>query len=321
MFKYFVAVLFLSASLKVWAAPRCSGLFVLASKNSSAAEILNSINDKYSHKLFNKSVDENIQQSSVLARSYSLFKLKRMFRNLEKNGRGFNNYELASFVYKLDQLAFADAIDKKLSYGEKSILSEARRSLVNEGLIKHFALNNPKSGFFKKFSYYFSQSISWKYWRWSVAWVAMPKLLGVSLPPELAHKILLEGLNAHRSEVEKYLPQINSRAYFNTFSKVYNTALVTALFTVVPYLIHDFYQEQMLLGIEQARLLFEPLLNTTHEMSQVDQLLQKEIGALEKYNEAYQLKYGVWPTPEQIEAAKEAIAAAIKEAIKIKNTA
>ena len=276
-------------------------------ERESGIEILNIINEKYSQKLFTSSVDEKIQQSSFVSRGYKLFKLKRMFRNLEKNGSGFDNFELASFVYKLDKLAFADAVEKNLSRAEKTVLSEARRSVMSEGIIRHFELDKSKSGFFKKFGQYFSVATSWKYWRWSFAWMGMPKLVGTALPPELAHRILLDGLDAHRTEVEKYLPQIRNRAFFNTFSKVYNIALVASLFTVVPYLTHDFYQEQMKIGQENALKVFAPLLQTTVEMSKVDQLMQRETGALEKYVEAYREKYNAEPTPEQIEAAQLAI--------------
>lgn len=276
-------------------------------ERESAVEILSIINEKYSQKLFTSAVDENIQQSSFLARSYKLFKLKRMFRNLEKNGSGFDNFELATFVYKLDKLAFADAVEKDLSRSEKMVLSEARRSLMSEGIIRHFELDKAKNGFFKKFGYYFSVASSWKYWRWSFAWMGMPKLVGTALPPELAHKILLEGLDAHRTEVEKYLPQIRNRSFFNTFSKVYNFALVASLFTVVPYLTHDFYQEQMKIGQENALQVFAPLLQSTNEMAKLDQVIERETGALEKYVEAYRQKYNAEPTPEQIEAAQLAI--------------
>lgn len=276
-------------------------------ERESAIEILNIINEKYSRKIFTSSVDENIQQSSSVSRSYKLFKLKRMFRNLEKNGSGFDNFELSTFVYKLDKLAFADAIEKDISRAEKTVLSEARRSLMSEGIIRHFELDKSQSGFFKKFGVYFSVASSWKYWRWSFAWMGMPKLVGTALPPELAHKILLEGLDAHRAEVERYLPQIRNRAFFNSFSKVYNIAVVASLFTVVPYLTHDFYQEQIKIGQENALKVFAPLLQTTIEMSKVDQQLQREVGALERYVEAYRQKYGTEPTLEQIEAAQLAI--------------
>ena len=305
MLKYFLLLSFFVTGLSVQAAPACLELF----KRESAVEILTTINEKYSQTIFNTAIDENIQSSSALLRSYKLFKLKRMFNNLEKNANGFDNFELASFVYKLDKLAFADAVDSNLTFTEKNILSEARRSLLNEGLTKHFGLSDQKSGFFKKFGYYFSQSISWKYWRWSTAWVGMPKLVGTSIPPELAHLILLEGLDAHRAEVEKYLPQINNRKFFNIFSRVYNVALITSLFTVVPYLTHDYYQEQMKLGQQNALQIFAPLLTTTKEMAQVDQLMQKEVGALEKYITLYTVKNGQEPSPEHIEAAKKAIKA------------
>lgn len=303
MFKYFLALFFLVFSLSTQAAPQCLDLF----KRESAIDILTAINDKYTNTIFDKSLDENIQNSSVFSRSYKLFKLKRMFRNLEKNGSGFDKFELSSFVYKLDKLAFADAVESKLSGTEKNILSESRRTLMSDGIVKHFGLTNPKSGFFRKLGFYFSQGVSWKYWRWSFAWMGMPKLVGTALPPELAHKILLEGLDAHRAEVEKYLPQIKSRGFFNTFSKVYNLALIASLFTVVPYLTHDYYQEQVKIGQQNALQVFAPLVHTTQDMAKVDQLMHRELGALEKFIEAYQLKYGEEPSIAEINAAKEAI--------------
>lgn len=309
MFKYLVALAFLFINLSIEAAPRCLDLF----KRPSAIEILNDINEKYSHQLFSKSIDENIQQSSVMARSYKLFKLRRMFRDLEKNGSGFDKYEVARFVYKLDKLAFAEVIEnnaafgKKLNAFEKAALSDSRRSLVSEGIIKYFELDKEKTGFWQKSGHLFSQATSWKYWRWSTAWLVMPKLVGNSLPPELAHKILLEGLDAHRQEVEKYMPLIKSKDYFNKFSKIYNYTVVTALLTVVPYLTHSFYVEQMQIGAEQARLILEPLTQTTHDMAQLDQLMQKELGALDKYIEAYNMKYGHMPSEAQLEQVRQVI--------------
>lgn len=296
-------VLTLIISLSAWAGPKCSNYFVIP----TAVEILESINQQYSHKFFNQSIDENIQKSSLVARSYKLFKLNRLLKNLDKNGPSFDHYELSNFIYRLDKLAFAEAVEPGLNSSDKRILSEARRSLLNQGIVLYFGINNPKSSLYKKILSYLSQSISWKYWRWSMAWMGMPKLVGTALPPELAHKIMMEGLAAHRSEVERYLPQIKGRSFFNTFSRVYNTAIIVSLFTVVPYMVHDFYTEQLKIGTEQARILLEPLVKSTLDMSQVDHLMLKEVGALEKYIEAYRLKYGQEPTSEQVEVVKERI--------------
>lgn len=309
MFKYFFALSFLFVTLSTQAAPKCLALF----ERHSAIEILNKINEDVSEQLFSKAIDENIRQSSFVVRSYKLFKLKRMFRNLEKNGQTFDNYELASFVYKLEKLALAETIEanadygKKLSAYERSVLAESRRSLVADGIIKHFGLDKERKGFLQKFGYGFSQAISWKYWRWASAWLVMPKLVGNALPPELAHKVLLEGLDAHRSEVEKYIPEIKGRDYFNKFSKVYNYAVVISLFTVVPYMTHSYYVEQMKIGQEQAQMILAPLAKTSQDMANVDQMMQKELGALDKYIEAYHLKYSKMPTEEQIEQVRQVI--------------
>lgn len=311
--KYIICLVFLFLHLSTQAAPVCSALF----ERESANQILTEINDKYSQQLFSESIDENIQKSSVILKSYKLFKLKRLFKKLERDGQEFDMHDLSSFVYKLDKLAFAEAIEanadygKKLTTAERAALSEARRSLLADGIIKHFSLDKERNGFWKKFGYYFSQTTSWKYWRWASAWLVMPKLVGGSLPPELAHKILLEGLDAHRAEVEKYLPQIKTKSFFNKFSKAYNLAVVASLFTIVPYLTNNFYQEQMQLGQQQAQQILAPLVQNTHDMAKVDQMMQKELGALEKYIEAYQIKYGHQPSEEQIEQVRQIIHARI----------
>ncbi|MEQ1724035.1 MAG: hypothetical protein ABL930_12735, partial [Pseudobdellovibrio sp.] len=211
------------------------------------------------------------------------------------------------------KLAFAETIEsnadyaKKLSGSEKAALSEARRSLMSDGIIKHFDLNRERKGILAKTGKALSVATSWKYWRWSMAWLVMPKLVGQSLPPELAHKILLEGLDAHRAEVEKYMPYIKTRDGFNKFSKVYNYTVLVALFTVVPYLTHGYYVEQMQLGVEQAKQIYAPLVQNTFDMAQVDQLMQKELGALDKYIESYNLKYGHMPTDAQLDQVRQVI--------------
>lgn len=300
MYRFFVSLLIVFSMMSAQAAPMCSSLFKV-----SGVEILNEINEKYSQVFFNNKIDENIQKSSsFLLRSYKLFKLRRLLKNLEKNGDSFDKFELHSFVSKLDKLAFADAVEANLSRGEKAALSDARRSLMSEGIIKHFDLDKSKSGLLHKIMSVLSPAVSWKYWRWASSWLVMPKLVGTSLPPELAHKILLEGLDKHRTDVEKYIPAIKYRNHFNTFSKIYTVTAITALFTVVPYLTFDFYQTQMQLGKEQAQQILAPLEQSSREMATLDQMMVKELGALERYIESYKLKYGSEPSEEQLEKVR-----------------
>ena len=306
MIHFLVVLIFAFSSLRSEAALQCAALF----SRPSAVEFLTEINTRYEHSFFSKSADEQIQTSNAVARYYKLFKLKRLFKDLEKNGKNFDQYELADFVYRLDRLAFADVVlqnpqlSGKLSRLELEALSQARRSVLSQGLIKYLALDTKRPGFWKKFGYYFGQTLSWKYWRWPRAWLIMPKLVGTSLPPELAEKILLEGLDRHRSEVDKYLPALASRSYFNSFSKIYNTLVLTSMLTVVPYMTHDFYQEQVKLGEQNAAQMLSPLVKTTEEMAGINYRLEKEQGALDKYIQAYSQKYGAAPTEQQIEAAR-----------------
>lgn len=297
-----VNILFLILfTLNTWAAPKCSIYFA-----PSAVDILTEINQNHENKIFQNSIDENIQNSFWLSRAYKLFKLKRILKNLEKEGANFDQFELNKFVYKLDMLAFSNAAEPKLSKYELEVLSEARRSVLQQGIARFFKLDKPKTGF-KKYLSYLTPAVSWKYWRWSTAMLGMPKLVGTSLPPELAHKVLIEGLETHRAEVEKYLPQIRGRQFFNLFSKSYNMAVILSLFTIVPYMAHDYAQVQMEIGNDRAIQIWQPLVKSTQEMALVNQISEKEIGALENYISLFTTKHGRVPDQNEIELARQII--------------
>lgn len=284
--------------MNTWAAPKCSLYFA-----PSAVDILTEINQAYENKIFKNSIDENIQSSFWLVRSYKLFKLKRLLKNLEKEGASFDKFELNKFVYKLDLLVFSNAAESKLSKYESQVLSEARRSLLQQGIIKFFELDKPKTGL-KKYLSYLTPAVSWQYWRWSMALMGMPKLVGTSFPAELAHKVLIEGLDSHRDEVEKYLPQIRGREYFNLFSRAYNKAIILSLFTIVPYMLHDYSQMQIEIGNERAVQIWRPLVQSTQEMAKVNQVTEKEMGALEHYISLFNAKNGRDPDANELQLAR-----------------
>ena len=279
----------------------------------TAQEFLQEINDRHAQQLFTTTPQEKFKSSFYLSQKFKLFRLKRMMKNLEKNARGFDDYDLNKFVYKLDRLAFADSVandpssGNKYSRAELAVVADARRSLLADGIIRYFEIDTTRSTLWKKSMHYLGQAVSWKYWRWSQAAFYMPKFMGKSLPPALAEKILLEGLNRHRTEVERYIPAIRGRTYFNQFSRFYNTAVLVSLFTVVPYLTHNYYVSQTQAGERNAVAMMAPLVETSDQMAHTNFLEQKENGALEKYAEAYADKYGEEPTPAQLEEVRRVI--------------
>jgi hypothetical protein len=198
-----------------------------------------------------------------------------------------------------------------LSKKDLVILTEARRSVLKDGIIKYFEIDQSRSTILKKVMFYLSETISWKYWRWTQAMFYMPKLSGLSLPKELAEKILLEGIDKHRAELERYIPAIKNRDYFNSFSKFYNSAVLISLLTVVPYLTHNYYVEQIKIGEANAAEILSPLVQTTQDMAKVNYLEEKEQGALEKYIEAYTLKYGSTPSEQDVKQVKVVLHAKI----------
>lgn len=279
----------------------------------SAKRMLDDLSERYPQFFYQNSPTEDIETSFFLAKQWRLFKFNRMLKDLNKNGSKFDDYELADFVYRLDRLAFAHAaennpeLNRKLTAREKQALSESRRALLMDGIAKTFQFNKKKSGLFSKAYYYFSQSISWKYWRWPNAPLCIPKLVGISMPVELAKKIAWEGLEAHQDEVEKYIPAIRTRAGFNQFSRIYNWTLLTSVFTIVPYTAHAYYEAKMEEGRELAHQQLAPLVQTTEEMAQVDYVLELEIGAIEKYKVAYRNKHKRELTEEEMKQVQAAI--------------
>lgn len=277
-----------------------------------AKEWLNSLNEKYDKILFEISLEENIEQSFLPIKKYRLFQLRRMLKDLNKNGSRFDSYELEDFVYRLDKLAFnrksnenAD-LENKLTAKDKQILSDVRRALLADGIVKTFGLESKKSGMWRKFYGHFSKAFSWRYLRW-LSPLKLQKMVGIALPLELAQKIAWEGIDAHRGEIEKYLPKIRTRAVFNQFSKAYNVLVLSALLAVVPYLTYDFHQESMAQGQAVASQSLEGLVQISGELAKVDQLMEKELGALEKYKVGFARTYQREPTALELQEAQNSI--------------
>lgn len=306
--KFILAFLLLFQTLTLQASSlQCESLFT----QRTGEELILEINSKYNHKILNsEQIYVHFEQLGYLRRHLATFKLKRTLKKLTTENSAPDLFEIYEITHKIDQLLLSYARNgQNLSAAENKALSEAQRKLLSEGLLQYFSnqKNPTNSKYLKILSSTFSYIFNSKYWRWVQSPIIMPKLVGLSIPKELAEKVLLEGLEKHKAEVKKYIPLIETRAVFNKFSTIYNWMIVASVFTVLPYLTHQFYLEQVKIGEAKAVEIFKPLAETTKEMAEVNYALEKELGALEHYKKAFLEKYGRELTPEEIANAQKAI--------------
>lgn len=291
---------------------RCQSLY----RQPEAKEFISSLNEKYGKILYDESLVENMEQSFLPIKKYQFYKLKKLLKELNQNGSNFDSYELEDFVYRLDRLVFDRKFEEdkedssKVTARDKQILSEVRRSLLTNGIVKTFGKADQKSGFWRKFFPRFSQVFRWKYWRWPLS-MRFQKIVGISIPVELAEKIALDGLDAHRAEVEKYLPKIRNKAVFNQFSRVINSLMLSALITVGPYMVYDNYITEAKNSEVQAVQQLSALTQISERLAKVDDQMQDELATLEIYRVDFAEKYHREPTARELQAAQKSIHATV----------
>lgn len=277
---------------------QCLSLF-----KDTAEEVIVSVNKQSNQALFDKSLQESIEQYFWFKKVIKLRQLNSLLKNFDKNGQDYDVYELKRFVYKLERLAFANYIETAPEYSisrqERVALSDMRRSLLYDGLIKTLDLKQSKSTVLSRILFFLQQALSEKWWRWTYATIWSPQLVDYSMPIELARKVALEGYAAHRDEVAQYYPQINRRDIFNQFSKNYRMLTVIAIFTVFPYLVHDAYVTKMNESAQQAVELFKPLENYASQLAQVDQVEKSAQESLVIYRQDYKLNHNGQDISEQ----------------------
>ncbi len=277
---------------------QCRNLF-----KDTAEEIIVSVNKQFNQIIFEQSLRENIEQSFWLKKVIKLRQLNSLLKNFDKKSQDYDVYELKRFVYKLDRLAFANYIETAPGYPisrqERVALSDIRRGLLYDGLIKTLDLNQSKSGVLSRVLVILQEALSEKWWRWTYATIWSPQLVNYSIPIELARKVALEGYAAHSDEVAQYYPQMNRRDVFNQFSKNYRMLAIASMFTVFPYLIHDAYVTKMSESAQQAVALFQPLADYARDLAQVDQVEKSAQEALAIYRQDYKLDHNGHDISEQ----------------------
>ncbi len=293
-----------------WSQYQCHGIY----QPRTTQALIETLNEEYPGFFYQNSLSENIEKSYWLKKKWQLFKLQRMLKSFDKTVQKsivkkaksksedklsyLDAHELYSFVYDLDRLLYSkEQIENKQ---ERQVVSESRRRLLLDGVGNYFSISSEKAGFWRYFSEIFSQ----KYLRWLAMPSYMSKSVGLTLPIDLAKLVAIDGLEPHRQQVEKYIPAIRTRAGFNQFSSVYNHLVLVSLFTVVPYVSNQFYQEQMKLGDQQAIAMFEPVVQTTAKMAQVDHQQEKIQLMMQIYQNHFLQKYGRLPTDAETSAVQ-----------------
>lgn len=288
---------------------QCQYLF-----RNQVEDVLQKLNETQAHFLFEKEITENIQQSFFIKKKYQLWKLQKLLKEYNDKHEDYDSFELYRFVYKLDRLVKAETLfnlsgsnEVSMAPEDQYVLSEARRQVLYEGLKNSFNFEERKSGFFNKFSFYFSKLFNDKYWRWSYAAIWTPELVGASLPVELAQKIIWDGVPTHRDEVAAYYPLIRTRAGFNQFSKIYHRLVIVSLFTVFPYMIHDYHQQMQKEGSEQAVAMLKPLIQSSEDLKSRDYVKESIDLAVQNYVKLYHDKYPDQKmTEEQLQQVRQA---------------
>ncbi len=306
---WLILCLFLFSPL-AWSQYQCHGIY----QPRTTLALIENLNQQYPGFFYRDNLSENFENSFWLKKKWHLFKLQRMLKSFDKtvqksilkssksspNQPSFlDAHEIYNFVYDLDRLLYSS--DKFENKQTRQVISEARRRLLMDGVAKYFNISTNKSSFWSYFSDIFSQ----KYFRWLAMPSYMSKSVGLSLPVDLAKQVAIDGLELHYQQVEKYIPAIRTRAGFNQFSSVYNHLVLVSLFTVVPYLTNQFYEEQMKLGDQQAAALFEPVVQTTQKMSQVDHQQEKIQLTMQIYQNHFLQKHGRLPTAAEMSAVQE----------------
>ncbi len=239
------------------------------------AAILDYLNLKFNKFMFSDSVMDRMDpKTSDLAFAsrtkarYQAFKLKRILKELTDTST--EKYELDNLAKRLVDLTFLSdpTVTKEMSFNDKKLYRQAQMSIIRNGLERFLFNDKPvpptlKRKIFNLVLVPFKQ----QYFRWTMAFIYMPKLNGIVMPYELAAKIAWYGLDANRDALKPYVKTILGKSYFNVFSSVYNWSLVTALFVGLPtYGVYkwDQWSEE---GFQKVRPALEQMHQNSNEMA------------------------------------------------------
>lgn len=321
MHRFFVLLFFLGfvQNSEAQMSARCFDLFATAQTGTVQyyAEFIDSLNKQSNQIIFSQALSEKINptfddmvfKDRVSAR-FQAYKLKRLLKQL-KNADGIDAYDFEVLATKLERLTFLTdpTVTNSMSAVDKAVYKQAQHSILAKGLENFLfdstiaASKSMKRKIFDLIMVPFKEI----YFRWSYAYLSMPKLNGAVLPTELALKIAWSGIEANRVELAPYLKDIKFKKYFNQFSKTYNWMLVSAIFVGLPTYGYITYHNAVVKGQQHFEQMMAPVIGQVDAMSTViyvDQTAQKR---LENFTIQFRQKKHREPTAAEIELAKNLI--------------
>ena len=269
--QFFIAFLF---TINTVASPlQCSNLFQSPERGSIEflANQIDQINESKGQGLiFSESLNQKLQSrdynqplfKKVISRYYR-FKIKRILdkiNDMDQNidtAANIDRYELDIMVDKLLRLSFLNDpnVFKESSIADRNIIFNARKAILSQGLVNYLFKDSRQS--FKKETKVkiifelILKPFKDEYFRWSYAFLIAPKLKGSVLPSALAEKILIDGIDAHRAELQPYLTTVHGKFIFNKLSSFYNWVIVISLVSIVPVSMY-YYNQARDAGIKKA---------------------------------------------------------------------
>ena len=315
--RLFVSFLIISFTLNSEAQLRCFSFFTSANLESPQyyAEVIDQLNSKYNNFLFEKSLADS-RLPELISKSFSertqaryqAFKLNRILKSL-KSSSSWDKYDFENFAKKLERLTFLT--DTSVTIGmnrqDRVLYEQARHSLLAKGL-ENFLFVDTKASQSLKLKVFNWVMVPFKdfYNRWTYAMVFMPKLNGALLPDDLAAQIAWQGLDRNREFVAAYLLHSEFKNFFNVFSATYNWTLVAAIFVALPAYSYLTFTEIQETGNAKVQALFDPLLQQSKEMAQVDYHQRSNELTLKFFTEEFLVTYNRLPNEIELSIFKKA---------------
>lgn len=149
---------------------------------------------------------------------------------------------------------------------------------------------------------YIKRIIKHKYWRLLVIPYDLPIVNRMNISDDLLEKILLDGLDLHKSEVMEQLKRQNLIDHYDNFRKIYRPIAFGVGFYF--YYGEEWSEEAQLKANEEARKKFMEEFNKLgkainegdSELKTIDQLKEKQF---ERVLKSFREKYNEEPTPEE----------------------
>lgn len=272
--------------------------------------LIESIQIKFSHFQNTPSVQNEIEQLNA----YKLKKLQKLMKKFDLNSRLTRN-SLEDFssefflLLKGPPLSLLDYFTKnKSARMNERMFRVLQEDILIRGLKGTLERIPERVDYtrLEKAKLYVKKVMKYKVWRYMVLPYDLPWVDRVKISDQLLEKILLNGLNAHQSELIIELKRLNMIDHYERFRKVYRPVA----FGVAFYYYYQKYQEEIALEEEKnneelKKKFIEDFEKLSAAISEGDNGAKSEKELLEiQYQRVlknYKERYQSDPTPEEIE--------------------